>query len=97
MPKNPKRGHLGSLNVFYKPKTSKKWKGVPFDKIRKLPHLFVLNVDERVRLNRERDSNVLKILGSLSSQTPDVVHFHTFYLDFYRSVKSNGLGGFLKK
>ena len=24
MPKNLKRGHLGSLNVFYKPKTSKK-------------------------------------------------------------------------
>ena len=35
MPKNLKRGHLGSLNVFYKPKTSKKCKGVPFDKIRK--------------------------------------------------------------
>ena len=34
MPKNPKRGHLGSLNVFYKPKISKKCK-VPFDKIRK--------------------------------------------------------------
>ena len=29
-----KKGHLGSLNVFYKPKTSKKCKGVPFDKIR---------------------------------------------------------------
>ena len=35
MPKNLKRGHLGSFNVFYKPKTSKKCKGVPFDKIRK--------------------------------------------------------------
>ena len=35
MPKSLKRGHLGSLNVFYKPKTSKKCKGVPFDKIRK--------------------------------------------------------------
>ena len=35
MPKNPKRGHLGSLNVFYKPKTSKKCKEVPFGKIRK--------------------------------------------------------------
>ena len=32
MPKNPKRGHLDSLNVSYKPKTSKKCKGVPFDK-----------------------------------------------------------------
>ena len=29
MPKNPKRGHLGPLNVFYKPKTSKKCKGYP--------------------------------------------------------------------
>ena len=35
MPKNLKRGHLGSLNVFYKLKTSKKYKGAPFDKIRK--------------------------------------------------------------
>ena len=35
MPENPKRGDLGSLNVFYKPKTSKKMQGVPFDKIRK--------------------------------------------------------------
>ena len=35
MPKNPKRGHLGALNVFYKPKTSEKCKGVPFVKIRK--------------------------------------------------------------
>ena len=35
MPKNSKRGHSGSLNVFYKPKTSKKFKGVPFDKFRK--------------------------------------------------------------
>ena len=35
MPKNSKRGHSGSFNVFYKPKTSKKCKGVPFDKIRK--------------------------------------------------------------
>ena len=33
MPKNPKRDALGSINVFYKPKTSKKIKGVPFDKI----------------------------------------------------------------
>ena len=35
MPNNLKRGHLGSFNVFYKTKTSKKCKGVPFDKIRK--------------------------------------------------------------
>ena len=35
MPKNSKRGHSGSFNVFYKPKTSKKCKGVPFDKIQK--------------------------------------------------------------
>ena len=35
MPNNLKRGHLGSFNVFYKPKTSKKCKGKPFDKIRK--------------------------------------------------------------
>ena len=33
--KPKKKGHLGSFNVFYKPKTSKKCKGVPFDKIRK--------------------------------------------------------------
>ena len=33
----PKRGHLGSFNVFYKPKTPKKCKGVPFDKIRNFP------------------------------------------------------------
>ena len=31
----PKKGHLGPLNVFYKPKTSKKMQGVPFDDIRK--------------------------------------------------------------
>ena len=35
MPKNSKRGHSDSFNVFYKPKTSKKCKGVPFDNIRK--------------------------------------------------------------
>ena len=40
MPKNLKRGHLGSFNVFYKSKTSKKCKGVPFDKTRK----FLKNV-----------------------------------------------------
>ena len=32
MPKTPKRGHLGSLNVFYKPKTSKNARGYPFIK-----------------------------------------------------------------
>ena len=36
MPKNSKRGHSGSFNVFYKPKTSKKCKGVPFDNISKI-------------------------------------------------------------
>ena len=35
MPKNPKRDPLGSLNVFYKPTTSKKFKGVPFNRIQK--------------------------------------------------------------
>ena len=35
MSKNLKRVHLGSFNIFYKPKTSKKCKGVPFDKNRK--------------------------------------------------------------
>ena len=35
MPKNPKRGPLGSLNVFYKPTTSKTFKGVPFDRLQK--------------------------------------------------------------
>ena len=41
MPKNPKRGHLGSLNVFYKPKTSKKCKLYPlikFENYRKKSH-----------------------------------------------------------
>ena len=41
MPKNLKRGHLGSLNVFYKPKTSKKCKGYPlikFENFRKKSH-----------------------------------------------------------
>ena len=33
MPKNPRRGHLGSINVFYKPKTSKKFKWYPLIKI----------------------------------------------------------------
>ena len=37
MPKNSKRGHSGSFNNFYKPKTSKKFKGVPFDKFQKFP------------------------------------------------------------
>ena len=32
MPKNPKRGYLGSLNVFYKPKTSKNARGYPLIK-----------------------------------------------------------------
>ena len=35
MPKNSERVHSGSFNVFYKPKTSKKCKGVPFEKFRK--------------------------------------------------------------
>ena len=35
MPKNSKRVHSDSFNVFYKPKTSKKCKGVPFEKFRK--------------------------------------------------------------
>ena len=36
MPKNPKRDPLGSLKVFfYKPTTSKKFKGVRFDRIEK--------------------------------------------------------------
>ena len=33
--RKPKRGHLGSLNVFYKLKTSKNCKGVPFERTRK--------------------------------------------------------------
>ena len=39
MPKNSKRGHSGSFNVFYKPKTSKKCEGVPkiFEKSRIVP------------------------------------------------------------
>ena len=39
MPKNRKRSHLGPLNVFYKPKTSKKCKGYPlmtFENFRKV-------------------------------------------------------------
>ena len=36
MPINPKRDPLGSSNVFYKPTTSKKIKGVPFDRILKI-------------------------------------------------------------
>ena len=35
MPKNSKRGHSGSLNVFTNRKLQKKCKGVPFDRIRK--------------------------------------------------------------
>ena len=35
MLKNPRRDPLGSLNVFYKWTTSKKFKGVPFDRIQK--------------------------------------------------------------
>ena len=35
MPKNPKIGNLGLLNVFYKPKTSKKSKGYPLIKFEK--------------------------------------------------------------
>ena len=35
MPKNPKRDPLASLNVFHKPTTSKRFKGVPFDRIQK--------------------------------------------------------------
>ena len=34
MLKNLKRGHLGSLNVFYKPKTSKKCKGIRYPLIK---------------------------------------------------------------
>ena len=33
MPKNLKRGHLGSFNVFYKPKTSKNARGYPLIKL----------------------------------------------------------------
>ena len=36
MPKNPKGDPLGSLNVFYKPTTSKTFKGVPCDRIQKI-------------------------------------------------------------
>ena len=35
MPKNSKRGHSGSLNVFTNRKLQKKCKGLPFDRIRK--------------------------------------------------------------
>ena len=41
MPKNLKRVHLGSLNVFYKPKTSNNSRGYPlikFEKFRKKSH-----------------------------------------------------------
>ena len=37
MPKNPKGDPLGSINVFYKTKTSKKFKAVSFDRIQKFP------------------------------------------------------------
>ena len=36
MPKNSKRGHSGSLNVFTNRKLQKKCKGLPFDRIRKV-------------------------------------------------------------
>ena len=35
MLKNAKRDPLGSINVFHKPTLSKKFKGVPFDRIHK--------------------------------------------------------------
>ena len=41
MPKNPKRGNLGSLKVFYKPKISKNEREYPlikFKKFRKKSH-----------------------------------------------------------
>ena len=42
MPKTPKRGHLGSLNVFYKPKTSKNATGYPLIKFKNLVSLVLL-------------------------------------------------------
>ena len=46
MTENPKRGHLGSINVFYKPKTSKKCKGYPlikFENFQKKSHSAEIN------------------------------------------------------
>ena len=49
MPKNSKRGQFGSLNVFYKPKTSKNCKGYPlieFENFRKKSHSAEKNKGE---------------------------------------------------
>ena len=49
MPKNLNRGHLGSFNDFYKPKTSKNERGYPlikFENFRKNSHSAEKNPKE---------------------------------------------------
>ena len=56
MPKNPKRDPSGSLNVFYKPTTSKKMQGVPFDRIRKF------SKKSRIVLKKPKDGTLWSTL-----------------------------------
>ena len=70
MPKNLKRGHLGSLNVFYKPKTSKKCKGVPFDKIRKLCRIMPKKTQRGDPLVSPVLLEALKIYGLVPESNP---------------------------
>ena len=73
MPKKSKRGHSGSFNVFYKPKTSKKCKGVPFDKFRKFSKKSRI-VPEKTQKGDPLVSSVLlealKIYGLVRESNP---------------------------
>ena len=62
MPKNSKRGHSGSLNVFTNRKLQKKCKGLPFDRIRKFSKKKSHSAEKKRKKSNERKPSLVSHL-----------------------------------
>ena len=62
MPKNSKRGHSGSLNVFTNRKLQKKCKGLPFDRIQKFSKKKSHSAEKKPKKSNERKPLVSRLL-----------------------------------
>ena len=67
MPKNSKRGHSGSLNVFTNRKLQKKCKGVPFDRIRKFSKKKSHSAEKKTKKRNEKTFGLASIFGSIKN------------------------------
>ena len=66
MPKNSKRGHSGSLNVFTNRKLQKKCNGLPFDRIRKFSKKKSHSAEKkRKKIKRKKTFGLASTFGSI--------------------------------